>query len=220
MLGLIGAAALAAGLVAAPSAFGVAQTIVANDNFFSAAVYTMDQGDRPVLQNAGSNPHNATATANGPDRQRLFESPTIGTGTTQLNGTQYLTAGSYAFICTVHPDMVATLAVSGAGTPVARPKVKLKVLTKKLAKVAGKGKLPVQVNAVTASENVELEAKLGKRTLGTVSGISLAAGAKRTAVIKSAKKIRKVLRKKNKATVRVEATVPFGSPAGAKRKLK
>ena len=217
---MISAAALAAGLVAAPSAFGVAQTIVANDNFFSAAVYTMDQGDRPVLQNVGSNQHNATATANGPDRKRLFDSPTIGTGTSQLNGTQYLTAGSYAFICTVHPDMVATLAVSGAGTPVARPNVKLKILAKKLAQVASKGKLRVQVQGVTASENVELEAKLGKRTLGSVRGISLAAGAMRSAVIKLTKAGKRQLAKRSKANVRVEADVPFGSPANAKRKLK
>ena len=70
-------AATVASAIAATSAFGVAETIVASDDFFAAATYAMDQGDRPTLQNTGVNQHNVTARTNGPDGD-LFISPTIG----------------------------------------------------------------------------------------------------------------------------------------------
>lgn len=218
---MIAVAAVLAALIAAATAFAVAETIVASDNVFSKPVYTMDQGDRPLLQNTGVNQHNATASANGPDGRPLFESPTIGTGTAQLDGTQFLTTGTYTFICTIHPStMIATLAVSANGTPQPRPSLALKVLSKNLDKVARKGKLPVRVQATSASQGVELEARLGKRRLGEVTGINLAAGARRTVRVKLTKAGKKRLGKKNKAKVTVEGTVPFGSPATAKRKLK
>jgi plastocyanin len=221
IFGVIGVAAVLAALIAAATALAVAETIVATDNTFSKAVYSMDQGDRPALQNMGGNQHNATASANGPDGRPLFDSPTIGTGTTTLNGTQYLTTGTYIFICTIHPDtMIATLSVSGLGTPVPRPSIALKVLSKNLDKIASKGKLPVRVQATTASQGVELEAKLGKKTVGEATGIDLAAGARSTVALRLSKAARKQLGKKDKAKVKVEGTVPFGSPSTAKRKLR
>lgn len=44
---------LGAFAISAP-AWGVAQTIVASNDFYTAATYTMDQGDRPSFQNTGS----------------------------------------------------------------------------------------------------------------------------------------------------------------------
>lgn len=218
---MVGVVAVAAALFAAGSAFAVAQTIVAADNTFSLATYTMDQGDQPTLQNAGVNQHNATAVANGPDGKGLFTSPTIGAGTTTLNGTQYLTTGSYSFICTIHPStMVATLAVSGNGTPVARPDVEVSVVSKQLSKVASKGKLTVQVEALTKSDDVELIAKLGKSTLGQSPALDLAAGVKQNVTLKLSKAAKSKLQSKSKATVSVDGTVPFGSPDTAKGKLK
>jgi plastocyanin len=222
IFGLIAMAAVLAALIAAGSAFGVAQTIVGNDtNTWSQATYTMDQGDRPLLQNVGINQHNATASVNGPDGRPLFETPTIGTGTAQLDGTQYLTTGSYVFICTVHPStMIATLAVSANGTPQPRPSVALKVLSKSIEKVAAKGRLPIQVQATTAAQDVDVEAKLGKRSLGKVDDLNLAAGARQTIALKLAKAVRNTLRNKDKATVSVEGTVRFGAPVSTKGKLK
>lgn len=219
---MIAVAAVLAALIAAGSAFGVAQTIVGNDtNTWSQAVYTMDQGDRPLLQNAGVNPHNATASTNGADGRPLFETPTIGTGTAQLDGTQYLTTGSYVFICTVHPStMIATLAVSGNGTPVPRPSVNLKVLSKDIDKVAAKGRLSIRVQAASASQDVDVTAKLGKRTIGEAKDLNLAAGATQTIVLRLAKAVRNLLGKKDKATVQVEGTARFGEPTTGKGKLK
>ena len=219
-LGTIGCLALLAAVFTGGTAYGVAQTITATDNVFSAASYTMDQGDRPPFTNAGLNSHNATASGNGPDGKPLFSSPTIGTGSTSLNGTQYLTAGSYGFICTIHPTtMIATLVVSGNGTPVARPSLSLTVQSKKLDKVASKGKLQVAVNASTKVDGASLEAKLGNASLAKVTNLSLAAGSQ-SVTLKLNKAAKSKLAKKSKATVSVEGTVPFGATASAKGKLK
>lgn len=218
--GAFAAASLFA-LMLAASAWGVAQTIVASDDFFSTASYTMDQGDRPTLQNAGTGSHNATASSKGPDGEPLFISPTIGTGSTTVNGSQYLTAGSYAFICTVHPlSMQASLTVSGSGTPTARPKVDVTISASSLSAAAKKGKLPVKVQALTLSDGVELDAKLGKVTLGTQKAFNLAAGQTRKITLKLTKAGRSKLTGRKSAKVTVTGSVPFGSPDSAKKTLK
>lgn len=208
--------------VVASSAFGAAQPIVAADDFFSAATYTMDQGDRPVLQNVGpENNHNVSARTNGPDGDLLFTSPTIGPGQTTLNGTQYLTAGTYAFFCDVHPlSMSGNLQVSGAGAPVARPKVDVTAAGGKISKVAKKGKLPIKVKALTQSAGVTIELRLGKALLGTQSAFDLVAGQQRKLSVKLTKGGKKKLAGRSKATIKVTGSVPFGSPDSAKAKLK
>lgn len=213
-----GAATVASAIAMTSSAFGVAQTIVASDDFFVAAAYTMDQGDRPPLQNAGTNQHNATAKTNGPDGNFLFSSPTIGTGSTTVEGTQYLTAGTYAFLCTVHPlPMQANLQVSGLGAPVARPQIDVILGAGKLDKIAKKGKLQVTVKALTKSDDVELEVKLGKTVIGTQKAFDLAAGQSRKLTLKLNKAGKSKLSDRNSAKLKVTGEVPFGSPDTAKR---
>jgi plastocyanin len=214
----VACAAVAVALLAAGSAFGVAQQIVAADNTFSLATYTMDQGDRPTLNNTGANQHNATATVNGPDGEPLFSSPTIGTGTTTLVGTQYLTAGGYTFICTIHPQMVATLAVSGSGTPVPRPTLGLKVIGKSLTTAIKRG-LRVRMELGTKADDLELEAKLGNTVIAKQGGISQAQGTS-FQQLKINKAGKAKLRKRAKASVTVTGTIPFGAPASTKAKLK
>jgi plastocyanin len=215
----IACCAVAAALFAAGSAFAASQTIVAADNTFSLSIYTMDQGEKPPFQNIGLNQHNATASANGPDGRPLFSSPTIGTGSTVLEGTQYLTAGSYSFICTIHPStMIATLAVSGNGTPVPRPALSLKLLSKQIEKVIKNGLL-VRMDVGTKADDMTLEARLGNTLIGKVEDISQATG---TAFIKV--KLNKAgksrLRNREKATIGLTGTVPFGAPTTSKGKLK
>lgn len=214
-------AAMAASAIAATSAFGVAQMIVASDDFFAAAAYTMDQGDRPTLQNAGVNQHNVTARANGPDGDFLFISPTIGNGSTTVEGTQYLTAGTYAFFCTTHPlSMSGDLQVSGLGAPVARPKIDVILGAGKLDKIAKKGKLLVTVKALTKSDDVELELKLGKTTIGSQKAFDLAAGQSRKLTLKLNKAGKSKLGDRNSAKLKLSGEVPFGSPDSAKRTYK
>jgi plastocyanin len=216
--------AIVAGLAAvaistsAGTAWGAPASIVgqANDTF-NAPVYAHDAGTVATLTSLG-NQHNVTASAPGPDGQPLFRSATISGGSTPVNGTQFVAAGAYTFFCTVHPStMVATLAVSG--TPLPRPNVALRVLSGNLDKVAGNGKLRVRATNTGSASQVDLTAKLGKKTIGTVKDVNTPAGQSQ-ATLKLSKAGKSRLGGRGSATVKVEGTVDFGSPATAKRKLR
>jgi plastocyanin len=219
--GLVLGGAVVAVAIAAGSAVGASQTIQGTAaNLFSAPTYTSDQGDLAQFQSLGGS-HNVTATQTGPDGGPLFKSETITGGTTPVNGTQFLAQGSYSFICTIHPTtMQATLVKTGNGTPVARPDIELKLKSTQISKVVRKGKLLVEVQAVTASPGVSVEAKLGKASLGETEGINLAAGVKQTVAVRLSKAAKNKLRGKAKATVKAEGSVPFGAPDTAKGKLR
>jgi plastocyanin len=210
--------AIVGALLAAGTAFAASQTIVGQaDNTFSLPNYTSDQGAVATLQVTGSS-HNVTASANGPDGKALFRSATISGGTTGVNGTQYLSAGSYPFVCTIHPGMAATLVVSGNGTPVPRPQVSLKVTSRKLSKVA-KGGLQVQSTASAKVDDFSLEAKLGNTSIGKATGLAIAQG-QAFETIKLTKAGKSKLKKLKKASITVTGNVPFSTPATTTAKLK
>jgi plastocyanin len=213
---LVAAVAAVAVMVYAGIALASSPIVGQADDTYSAPSYVIHPGEVAQLQVTGSS-HNATARSNGPDGQALFRSPTISGGGAAVDGTQYLPAGDYAFFCTVHPTtMQATLHVAGAGQPLPRPSVSLVVKGKSLSKAVKKG-LVVSANASTAIAGVKLTAKLGQATIGTKT-VSLAAGPQK-ARLKLSKPGRSKLQKKGKATVKVTAEIPFGSPVSAKRKL-
>ena len=216
------------GLVAAIVAtFGVGQAIGATETItssptccqFSKSNFAIDAGQVANFSNTGDTSHDVTAITNGPDGQKLFESETIPAGANSPTvGTQYLTPGPYPFFCSIHPEMTGQLTV-GAGTPVARPAVKLKVVSSKVDTVSSSGKLKVKVSAASQSTGVSVTAKKGARKLGSTAIVDLAAGTSRTLKFKLNGSARNALDGLNSAKVKVSATVPFGSPATAKRKL-
>jgi hypothetical protein len=198
-------------------AFASAPIIGNASNLYTAPTYTINQGEVAQLQVTGSS-HNATAHQTGPDGEALFRSPTISSGNTAVDGTQYLTTGDYSFFCTVHPStMQATLHVDATGTPQARPSASVSVRSKKLAKVTKKGIL-VAINSTTKIDGASLVANLGKTTIGEIDGLSLAAG-QQFATIKLTKSGKNKLKGKKKAKVSVTASIPFGLPATGKTKL-
>lgn len=211
----ISAAALSAGV-----AFAAPATIVGTGaNTFDAPSYAIGQGEAAFLRIAGGT-HNVTASRTGPDGKALFRSATISSGSTQVDGTQYLTAGSYPFICSIHPTtMQATLEVTGSGSPQARPAVTLRLRSGRVEKVARSGLLQIAVTSNANVGDVSLSAKLGKATLGRAAGLSLVVG-QQPRVLKLSKKGRKKLATRKKATITLDASVPFGSPARVKGKLK
>jgi plastocyanin len=217
-LGLAIASVALAAMVYAGLALAASQTIVGQvDSTYDHPTYTTDQGEVVPFQVTGDQ-HNVTANQNGPDGKALFRTPTISGGATGVQGTQYLTPGDYTFFCTIHPTtMQATLHVTSNGTPLARPTAQVSVRSRKLSKVTKKG---VQV-AITTSAKVDdaaLTAKLGKATIGKVSGLSLASG-QQSVTVKLSKSGKSKLSKKSKASVSVTADIPFGSPASGKAKL-
>jgi plastocyanin len=210
----------AGALLAGGVAYGAAATIVGQgDNTFNATNYAIDQGDTSTLQIAGGT-HNATASQSGPDGKALFRSSTISGGSTAVDGTEYLTTGNYPFICTIHPTtMQATLSVSSNGTPKPRPQISLKLNSRKLEKVVAKGKLQVEINSSAKADGASVTAKLGKTTIARAPDLSLTAGLQRE-ILKVGKKGRKKLDGREKATIVLNGSVPFGFPATAKGKLK
>jgi plastocyanin len=94
----------------------------ASTGFVGGGSVTMAQGEKVTFQNSDLVAHDVTATTKGADGKPLFRSELIGSGqSADVVGTEYLTTGSYGFICSVHPNMTGTLTVTSAGTPVPRP---------------------------------------------------------------------------------------------------
>jgi plastocyanin len=185
-------------------------------NFFLPTSFNHDAGTVATYVHSGSNSHNVTSTANGPDGKLLFSSATISSGSTPVNGTQFLGPGSYPFFCTVHgPSMSGTLVVTG--TPQVRPSVQLAVLDKKLAKVVKKRQLRVQVTT-TGTGQAAVSASLGNKTIFTKTSVT----APGTQVVKLplTSKGRAALKNKKKAKLTVTSSIAFGATATATAKLK
>ena len=208
--------AIATALFVGGLAFASAPIIGQADNTYSAQTYTIDQGEVAQLQVTGSS-HNATARQSGPDGEALFRSATISSANTPVNGTQYLSSGDYAFFCTVHPTMQATLHVSTNGTAQARPTASLSLKSRSISKAIKKG-IPVSVNASARIDGATLTANLGKKTIGKTTA-SLASGPQ-TVKLKLSKAGKSKLRGKTTAKVTVTADIPFGSPASVTAKLR
>jgi plastocyanin len=221
---ILGLAAIGAAAFGAPHAFGAAETITSSPACctFSKDTFTMDQGQVATFQNPGGGiSHNVTGSGNGPDGKSLFRSATITSGQAPVDGTQYLAAGTYHFVCTIHgSSMSADLVVTGNGAPVARPDIAIKVLSRKLDQVVSRGKLKVKVSASTEGSDVTLTARKGFRKLGSKRNIDLTAGASRKVKLPLTPAGKNALEDLGSAKVRVTGTVPFGSPATAKRKLR
>jgi plastocyanin len=186
-------------------------------NQFDRPIYYSDQGDLVQFQHAGGGPHNVTSTQFS-GGQRLFSSATIRSGTTAVNGTQFLAPGTYPFICTIHsPQMAAQLVVRPSAAPPpppppSRPDIEVAIRSRKLERVVNTGKLAVKVRALTVSNDVKLVATWNRRVLAKKANIDLAAGQVRELGLKLREKVRAALEDREKAKVKLTGTVPGGSP--------
>lgn len=108
VLPVANAPAAAAPAATAPSvARTVAVTIM---NFtYSPASVSIAPGDTVTWTNHDSAPHNVVVSS-GPER---FTSPTLQTG--QSFSFTFRQAGSYAYYCSIHPNMKASVTVQGGG---------------------------------------------------------------------------------------------------------
>ena len=221
------------GLLAAVTTFGFAAgqagaaTVTAEVSCcnFTAGPFTQAQGEQSVFENPPEGAfHNATSTGNGPDGADLFISETVtGGSTVPIAGTEYLTAGTYSFVCTLHPGMDGDLEVEDTGTAVPRPSVALSIPAQKLKQVKKKNKVKVKVKGRTLSNGVRLVLLKGKQKLSAPLKLNLSAGATRTVSVKlhdAGRKAVKKVQQGKKLKVTASSTVPFGKPAKASRALR
>ena len=162
-------------LALAPAALADKRIEAASPNTYTTTNVTMDQGERLTFLNRDFSRHDVVALKSGPDNQPLFRTPLIGQNEEVfVEGSQYLTTGSYEFICSVHSNMRGTLNVTANGTPAQRPgpgggggttdatQPKLTVRIKQ----ASRRTMRVSV-AVDEASTVTLRLRRGTRTLGT-----------------------------------------------------
>jgi plastocyanin len=224
------AAALA--LFAAPVAN--AENIVAGPNStYLTPNPTMDQGEPLIFHSFDAPNHDVTATDKGADGKPLFNTPLIGFGdTAAVEGSQYLTTGSYAFICSIHANMVGTLTVTGSGTPAPRPgaggaadtkrpSVDVKVRSGNVARVRRSGKLLVEVSVdEAASVALKATARISGRqvTLATGRVGDLTGAGKRREALRLSNAGKRALAGRSRVPVRVTARAqdPAGNSASAK----
>lgn len=109
----VAAALLAAGLLGVFSALpahAATHAITMANYAFSPSGETIASGDSVTWTNTDQAPHDVTVTS-GPV---AIHSPTITTG--QSWTYTFTTAGTYSYICSIHPDMHATLVVTAPPT--------------------------------------------------------------------------------------------------------
>jgi plastocyanin len=181
-----------------------------------ASSVTIDQGERLTFRNLDTHGHTVTATQKGADGKPLFATPVIGLNQSAfVDGSQFLTTGSYEFLCTVHTFMRGTVVVTSAGTPQPRPApdqlapaLSVKVRDTRLDKLLSTGKLHVAATVdKAASVKVKATVRSGKKTVTLGSGKAEAAGA---GTVKLSLKLtsagRKVLKGRKRAKVSLAAT--------------
>lgn len=103
------ACSLVAMLVALPYAgaqSGDTVTVSIQDFFFEPAGLTVEQGTTVQWVNEGNAPHDVTSTDSGP-----LASGTVQNG--QMYSFTFEQPGDYAYFCSIHPDMTASVTVIG-----------------------------------------------------------------------------------------------------------
>ena len=178
--------------VGAGVAFGVVVKANGGDNVnYNQPTFTQQQGVKSTFENESIGPvlqfAHSVLSDDTIGNSQLFRSKDLIPGqTAPINGTQYLTAGDYPFHCRIHPGMKATLHVTTAGTPVARPEITVEIKTKKLRRARQRRGVRVEIDAATKSQNVaiEVEFKTTGKTAGVKKGIDLSAGQSKTVFVR------------------------------------
>ena len=83
-------------------------TVTMGDFFFSPSSVTVAVGDAVTWRNTGQAPHNATADDGS------FKTPTLNNG--QSASHTFTQAGTFSYICTIHPNMKGTVRVLSSST--------------------------------------------------------------------------------------------------------
>lgn len=219
-------AALAVGLGLLGSAASAnAVTITAGEEccVFVDGPFSQPAGTTAEIANPGAPntaAHNVYSDGSGPDGGPLFYSSLAQPGQTRpVRGTQYLSSGSYDFVCTLHTGMTGTLEVSG-GTPAARPRAVPRIPSQSLKTVRRKGRLTVTLRSAAPSGRVALALKVGGKTVGSASVGSLSAGKTRRQSVRLSKRGKRLIAKGRTVKFQARAVAEFGIPASGRRTLR
>ncbi|MFJ9778780.1 plastocyanin/azurin family copper-binding protein [Amycolatopsis sp. NPDC101161] len=104
------------GVFAAPPAQAATQQVMMAGYAFSPAALTVHVGDTVTWTQHDQAPHDATTTS----APVSFRSPQLSQG--QSWSYTFRTPGTYAYYCSVHPDMRATVTVLAAATSAPAPR--------------------------------------------------------------------------------------------------
>jgi plastocyanin len=192
---------------------------------------SMAQGEKVTFTNSDTVAHDVTAKTNGSDGKPLFKSALIGAGGSgPVDGAEYLTTGSYDYLCSVHPFMTGTITVTSEGMPVPRPTpspspsptpgggdttaatVSAKLLDTKKSAVRKRRALQI---SVTVSEAVALKisAKSGSTVVASGSAKVSKASTKKVSVPLTKAGLKLV---KKSGTIKIAVTVKATDGAGNK----
>jgi plastocyanin len=203
-------------------ALGASESITAigPDPHYGKASFTIDRGTTATFDNQDSSAttHDVTAfDTGGAKNLPLFRSAQINLGQTPVDGTGALGPGTYRFFCTVHPtQMTGQLVV----TPSASPTVAVKVLSKKVGQVSKSGNVKVKLTGLLASRSVSVTARVGKKKLGTTTGIDLSAGAAHTVKVPLSRAGKSFLSRRGSAKLKVTASPPGDQTVTATQRLR
>lgn len=225
---LIGLAAL----LLAPATATADETIVATTGTrFAQAQYEIDQGEPLYFRNEDlSGPsHDVSSTANGEVQGRyLFASETIEPGKTSfVEGSQYLTTGTYDYICSLHPSMQGKLVVNANGAPKPRPgttpapgepppaadqtppEPSLDYRTLRAKTIKRQRRLTLKVGADEAVA-MKVTVKIGKVTIARRK-LRLSRAMKRNVVLRVGRTARRAVRRGRKLRIQVDVTDAAGN---------
>lgn len=150
----LAAAAVGAGLasvLAVGSVSGADQTVAMSGFAFDPATVTIEVGDSVTWENGDGVGHTATGSGGA------FDTGTVGGG--QSASVTFDTAGTFAYVCTIHPTMQGSVVVEAASTATDAPSV-----------------TPAATDAVPPSGDGETDPVGIVATLLAVLGISMALG--------------------------------------------
>jgi plastocyanin len=163
---------MAAGLLAVDPALAD-QTIEAGPvpNSYSTTSITIAQGEKLSFHN-GDATASHTVTEQG-TAHPLFNTGLVSPGSSKfVEGSQYLTTGTYHFFCEIHPFMTGTLTVTSQGTPVPRvaPTIRLTITATTIASVRRAGGVSTRVT-LSDPADVKLTAKSGSQAVAVASRV-------------------------------------------------
>ncbi len=210
-----------AALVAVPATAHAATSTIGTGvgNVFSADDYSIDQGDSVTFSNTDDRPHNVMSFSLF-DGGFLFKSETVRPGASgPVDGVEYLTSGTYAFFCSLHPGMEADLIVDSGGGAWSRPVVEARLLPTRKRVLGSRGTLRIELRSGTTVPALGFEVHSGNRRIGAGSS-ELVAGTAKVITISLPRSFRRRISSLRVIRIAVRGSVPYGIFSGSTRTFR